>query len=214
MKKEKSREHEVSTIKISPEVVAALRTAVETAVGRSLATPRDFDWLRLQIHNRLDALISLSTLKRVWGYVEAKNTPSRHTLNTLARLCGYKDLEDFLAADDATDKPTPSSPLAGRTINVPTELRVGDEVELYWEPGRVCHVKYNGSLHFEVTYSEKTRLKPGDTFLASLFVKGAPLYIELHKSENTSIMPYVCGQRGGITFRKVEKETEEEEVES
>ena len=196
---------------ITPEVLANLRKAIELMTGREIQTPRDFESLRQKLKERLDAEISISTLKRLFGYVHTDNMPSVYTLDVLARFCGYKSLKDFCNNSEEVDSVSASSPLLGRTLNVPTELRPGDRVRICWQPGRVCEVEYNGSLHFRVVYSEKTRLKPGDTFLTSLLVEGCPLTIYLQQLDSMILMPYICGQISGITYSKLDKKKEKEQ---
>ena len=50
---------------------------VEAAIGRKLATPKDFDFLRNQIFSRLHIFISATTLKRIWGYLPDNVAPHR-----------------------------------------------------------------------------------------------------------------------------------------
>ena len=190
---------------IDAEALQKLLTTVETVVGHKMATPRDFNGLCAMMSSRMGVMISSSTLKRVWGYVPSDNVPSLHTLNILARFCGYKDLEDFRKMGTNIDALLPSSPVEGETLNVLTELKKGDRVRIYWQPGRVCEVEYNGSLHFEVKYTEEMHLRLGDTFLASLLVTGYPLMIEVQSAETNTITPYVCGKNGGIWYEVIRK---------
>ena len=46
-----------------------LLTDIETALGKKLQTPKDFDFLRERIYARLHILVSRTTLMRIWGYI-------------------------------------------------------------------------------------------------------------------------------------------------
>ena len=43
-------------------------------------------------------MLSLSTIKRVWGYVESSGAPRISTLNTLAQFLDYADWNAYLVA--------------------------------------------------------------------------------------------------------------------
>ena len=81
--------------------------AVEKTLGLKMRTPKDFDFLREQIFQKLNMLISPTTLKRIWGYLSEGVTPRRYTLDQLARFIGYDDFDAFSASLE-TDK-TPQS---------------------------------------------------------------------------------------------------------
>ena len=94
--------------------IDALREAIETTVGKRIQTPKDFDFLSQLIEERCGEHMSVSTLKRVWGYVASNSMPRRSTLNILAQLIGKKDWDDFCASEnnsgaDCTQKAKPKT---------------------------------------------------------------------------------------------------------
>lgn len=94
--------------------IDALREAIETTVGKRIQTPKDFDFLSQLIEERCGEHMSVSTLKRVWGYVDSNSMPRRSTLNILAQLIGKKDWDDFCASEnnsgaDCTQKAKPKT---------------------------------------------------------------------------------------------------------
>lgn len=58
-------------------------------MGRKIASPKDFDFLMRQIYGYTQELISVSTLKRMWGYVNSKSNPSKFNLDLLSRMVGF-----------------------------------------------------------------------------------------------------------------------------
>ncbi|MCF2874327.1 MULTISPECIES: hypothetical protein [unclassified Tenacibaculum] len=54
-----------------------------------------FTELSEKIHEETKVLLSATTLKRVWGRVNYKSTPSISTLNALAQFAGYTNWRDF-----------------------------------------------------------------------------------------------------------------------
>ena len=56
---------------------------------------QDFEALSARIYDQTQVVLSVSTLKRVWGKVKYESSPSLSTLNALASFSGYKDWRDF-----------------------------------------------------------------------------------------------------------------------
>ena len=72
-----------------------LLQAVEEAVGRKMQTPKDFEFLSACIFQRLNETVSVSTLKRLWGYTTQYSSTRPTTLNLLARFVGFDSYEAF-----------------------------------------------------------------------------------------------------------------------
>lgn len=176
-----------------------LCSEIETALGRRIRTPKDFQYLSERIYSRLHVMVSPTTLKRMWGYLADDVEPRPATLGILARFLGYRDWEDYCAHSAALPE-TQSSPVMSRRLSVAAELQTGDCVRLAWLPDRVCEVEYLGDSRFRVIASANTRLRAGDTFECGLMVDGEPLYIDNLRQGDTAPVAYVCGKRSGIRF--------------
>ena len=185
---------------INKAMIAALRREIETAVNRRLATPKDFDALREMIFSRLHILVSATTLKRIWGYLDDNVCTRRSTLDILARYVGYADFEAFENGAATDGGELPSNPIMARRIDVDEQLQPGDLIRLTWQPGRVCDVEYRGERLFCVVASQNTRLCAGNTFKCSLMIEDEPLYIDSLIADGSAPVAYVCGKRSGIRF--------------
>ena len=174
----------------------------EKAVARKIDSPKDFKFLHDQIYARLNLLVSVSTLKRIWGYVEHKATPRESTLSIFAQYLGYRDFYDYVNRC-STRQEVQSSPVIHRKLVVEEELCVGDKVRLTWQPMRVCDVEYLGLASFRVISSVNTRLTTGDTFRCTLIIEHEPLYIDDLHHGDLAPMTYVCGKRDGVTFERL-----------
>ena len=80
--------------------IERLRTAVEQKLSRKICTPKDFEVLRVAVFQECHAMVSVSTLKRIWGYVQSDSSPRISSLTPLAQYAGYADWESF-----AEDRP-------------------------------------------------------------------------------------------------------------
>ena len=180
-------------------MIEKLCKEIETALHRKMQTPKDFEFLRESIFARQHLLISTTTLKRVWGYLDDKVQPRVSTLDMLAQFLGYHSWEEYKQGGIPSEQP-PSNPVMSRRLSVPECLDQGDRLRLTWQPARTCDVEYRGDLTFQVIASENTRLHEGDTFKCSLIVEGEPLYIDSLRQGNCPPIAYVCGKRTGVLY--------------
>ena len=182
-----------------------LRNEIEVAIHRRLATPKDFEALREMIFSRLHILVSATTLKRIWGYIDDSVSTRRSTLDILARYIGYADFDAYENGTVGDIAESPSSPIMARRIDVDEQLQPGDMIRLTWQPGRICDVEYHGDRVFCVVASQSTRLKAGDTFKCSLMIEDEPLYIDmLVTADSVTPTAYVCGKKSGIHFEPIQ----------
>ena len=176
-----------------------LLTDVEERMGRGMLSPKDFEFLHNVIDVDLNEHVSVSTLKRLWGYSKYLSSPSVSTLSTLSRLVGFRDWETYKAQREIDNK-TPSAQVLSDKITVDTDLAVGDRIRLTWSPLRVCEVVYRGDNEFEVVASQNTGIKVGNWFSCSLIVSGEPLWLSNLRQYGKAPVAYVCGKQGGVRF--------------
>lgn len=176
---------------------------VEATANLKATTPRDFELLSESICNLTGILLSPTTLKRIWGYLDEAVTPRRSTLDTLARYCGWRDYEHFLSSISPDIE---SGNVGSKVIRAGEGISRGERVKLFWNPSRVCIIEYIKGLEWKVVDSEGTRLKAGDTFRCPVIISGEPLYLDnlIHDGVHGGV--YVCGSKSGITFEIVDSE--------
>lgn len=171
---------------------------MQQVCGREMHTPADFDHLATSIYSRLHESVSVSTLKRIYGYVRSDSTPRRALLDILSRYVGYTDWAAFCRRDDA-DAPIESNPVLGESISADA-LCPGDLITVLWQPDRQCTFRCTGHHRFVVERSRGSKLSVGDTFAAHQFISGEPLYLENLTMQGSIPVAYVCGRTGGIRF--------------
>ena len=188
----------MDNMEMMQEQLAALRQAVEDRYGQAINSPTDFAGLCDQLALAQGEEISVSTLKRVWGYVTGYATIRVSTLNILSRYAGCRDWRDFcdtLANPDVSDFP------AGDVVVLST-LKVGDNVEVKWSPGRRSVAQYLGQGRMRGIERQRSKLAVGTTFSCNGFVNGEQLILtQVETSSAEQALTYVCGKRGGITAR-------------
>lgn len=179
-----------------------LRRQAEACFGRPASTSRHFEELSESIFSRTGQLLSTSTLKRLWGYLDEPVTPRLHTLDTLSRYAGWPDWKEFSEAPNADPE---SGPIGRPHLDVRHDLRRGDRVRLSWAPDRVCEIWYLSDLEFEIFSARNTRLQAGDRFRCSSIISDAPLYLDHLTRQGDDLGVYVCGRRSGVRFAIIEQ---------
>jgi len=176
-------------------MVQALIAEVENACHRTMALPRDFEWLSQQVATRTSRNISPTTLKRLWGYLTTDSRPSLFTLNTLAQFVGLQDYAHFCQHDDEAQS---SLVLSNKVTS--DELPAGARLKLTWRPDRMCIVRHLGNGMFVVDEAHNTKLLAGDTFTCHIFINQERLYLNdlVHQGEHYAC--YVAGKSDGVQF--------------
>lgn len=180
-----------------------LRHDIESALGKQLKTPKDFEFLREKIFSRLGILVSSTTLKRLWGYLREDVTARETTLDILSRFLGYTDWVHY-TTESLKAKNKESDPVLSRRISVEEDLKTGDRILLSWFPDRECEIELIDRNSFRVVNSKNTRLTEGNTFSCSLIIEGEPLYIDNLVQNNRMPLAYICGKKNGIRFELLE----------
>lgn len=177
-----------------------LRQRVEETANMKAATPKGFESLSDVIFNRTGVLLSPTTLKRIWGYLDESVAARRSTLDTLSRFCGWRDYEHFVSGATPDIE---SGNVGSKVIRAGENIRPGGRIRIFWNPGRVCEIKYLGNLHWIVMEAEGTRLQPGDRFRCPLIISGEPLYLDNLIKDGNRPGVYICGSKSGVTFKIV-----------
>lgn len=173
---------------------------MQEVCGRKMRTPADFDHLAASIYARLHETVSVSTLKRLYGYVRCDSTPRRAVLDVLSRYAGYTDWAALTShLSDPSSPSIPSNPILGEAVSADA-LSTGDLITVRWQPDRECTFRCTGHHRFVVERSRGSKLSVGDTFAAHHFISGEPLYLENLTMQGSIPVSYVCGRTGGISF--------------
>lgn len=182
---------------INQQHITLLRQLVEESADHPISTSNDFIFLSREIQGRLKETLSVSTLKRLWGYVDGYTTVRTSTLEILARFVGFPDWETFVSDYCEVESVQSSHRVVNPSLYA-NELNPYDQVEIRWNPNRRCLLTYRGKNLFVVAETENAKLKAGDSFLCDRFTLNEPLYV--HKIvENDAIELFVMGNKGGLT---------------
>ena len=180
----------------SPEIQCLCRD-IEQHFGQQLQSPADFQLLLQQIWEKQHAVLSLSTIKRLWGYVASNGTPRLSTLNTMAQFLGFADWNAYLVALEQRGG-IESALCTGEGIQT-ADLQAEDRIVVAWQPNRQCTFRYLGENQFVVEDSTNAKLQQGTTFSAARFMIDQPMYLDNILLADGTRTSYVAGKRNGLT---------------
>ncbi len=177
-----------------------LKEYTENIAGFRMCTPKDFDLLALSIFNETGSMISSTTLKRLWGYLQEKEaqTPRLSTLNILSKYIGYIDYETFCKYQK-NDGECESDFILNNCLQTRSLLK-GDKIRLSWQPDRCITILYMGLCMFKVLVSQNSKLSVNDIFICEHIIENQPLLLSNLIHENGEPTNYICGKKGGVKY--------------
>ena len=187
--------------------IQRLRQRVEATAGFAPNSPKEFLKLADEIFLRLGVMLSPTTLKRIWGYLDCASDPRSSTLDILARFVGYSSWEAFIENNESVSVAMTSNLILQRHFNA-CDLEVGDRLQLAWLPDHGFTVKALGGNRFEVVDTVRSTLAVGDVFSCNVFIEGEPLYVDHLTHDRYTDISYVAGKHGGIRFQLLDQEIE------
>lgn len=117
-----------------------LKKLVEKSAMHPLKTSKDFELLHWQMQERQNSTVGITTLKRLWGYVEGYEETRESTLDVLCRFVGFPDWHTFVA--DYCEVEGAGTSRRILTSSLPSEtLPVGKLVVIEWNPKRRLWLK-------------------------------------------------------------------------
>lgn len=170
-----------------------LKDEICRVYGKPVKNPSDFEGLASAVENAVAQLVSVSTLKRLWGYVTYSSDPRNSTLDILSRYVGRADFRTLCLELQQT-----SSFFEAEKI-ISSQLDKGSVIELGWMPDRTVRLEYMGQNKFKVKESLNSKLEQGDIIETAQFIKGQPLFIGSVLRNGQQLQSYVAGKSKGLT---------------
>lgn len=175
-----------------------LRAAITCTLGYEPKTPNDFDHLQADIERRIREHIGVSTLKRIWGYVEGWRRPRVSTLDVLARYIGHADFAAWVRnTEEGADAESEYAPDVVLHVD---SLVPGTVVEVSWNPDRRVLLRYTGNLRFDIIFNENSKLHTGHVLTCVYLKEGSPLYADILDPATGQSRSYLAGKLHGIRY--------------
>lgn len=183
--------------------IEILKKEIAKSVMHEMVRASDFDALYEEIRHRTGETIGVSTLKRLWGYIDGYKSVRESTLDVLSRFVGYPDWHTFVAECCGNKEERTSYRVVTSTLES-SELEIGAHVVIEWNPGRRLLLQHKGEGWFDVLEAQNSKVKSGDRFHCDRFMIGQPLYVDSLTHADQSPTLFVMGKKGGLT--KIEAE--------
>lgn len=182
------------------EKIHALKTLIERCnhkLGYAPSSPTEFNELIVSIRQDTGRTISLSTIKRIWGYIGYDGFPSVTTLNILAQYNGFKDWNAYLLKGACHSDDEDSGFMEDTVIDA-IKLKEGEKLRLKWNNNKSCEIECIAPMRFRINKSHNIKLQEGDTFTFRTISIGMPVFISDILRDTTLLPVYVGAKKGGL----------------
>lgn len=176
-----------------------LKQLIAQTYGAPIEASSDFERLSNAIEEVLKQSVSVSTLKRLWGYVSMAPKPRISTLDILCRYVGRKDYRQLCVELQQSSNFFTSDKMFA------SELETGTKILLGWQPDRLVTLVYLGQFKFAVVESVHSKLHEGDVLEFSSVLLGHPLYVGKVERAGQVLQSYVAGRTSGINKIEIVK---------
>lgn len=182
------------------DALEALIRITNEKLGYEPNTPSEYNDLILQIKKTTGDTLSLSSIKRLWGYVKHSGDFSPTTLNILARFNGIKDWESFKRSIEKEVSVTndEESGFHSDAMIDTGKYKPGERLALGWNDGKGCELECVDNLRFRIVKSMNIKLKEGDIVTLHTLCIGHPVYVSDIQRNDVHFASYVGAKQGGL----------------
>lgn len=166
--------------------------------GFKIRTSKDFERLASDITVAGVGYISVSSLKRIWGYVKDSGGKNIATLDVIARYAGYP--RGFLQFSETIDTEEVESGYDRKRVLDVLRLKQGAFVRVEWLPDRIITLKHENDAIFVVTESVNAKLKTGMRVKCPRIVENEKLIVEL-VNDSSRRWFYEAGRNKGVVWK-------------
>lgn len=182
------------------DAIEALVRITNENLGYAPTTPSEFNDLLRRIQKVTGDSLSLSSIKRLWGYVKYNGDFSQTTLNILARFNGMKDWESFKESieKEVTVTNDDDSGFHSDTMIDTGKYKPGDRFQLGWNDGKGCEMECVDHMRFRVVKSTNIKLKEGDIVTLHTLCIGHPIYVSDINRGDLHFASYIGAKKSGL----------------
>lgn len=188
----KNRQNKTQLYMLSQEI----RKMIEDKLGMEIKYPNQCEVVAQAIEDVTGQTIGLSTIKRMYGFINEGRIPRQSTLDILSAYLGYKDYK--LMAKDLNEDSDISDFMWMDSVE-PENLAVGTQLQITYDPKRLLILTYLGDFKFIVNESKRSKLQKGDTLEIHQLVVGHELVVNEVIRDGESKGSYTGAKQGGLT---------------
>ena len=171
-----------------------IRERVENKFGQEIRYSKDCEVLANEISNTTTKKISVSTVKRLFGFAKGIEEPRLYTMDALAVYLGYKNYDELLLEFKSANS---SEFEIVEEIRV-DELNLNVELALHYEPNRRLKLRYLGDSKFELLEVVNSKLMEKDIVVVSHIVRDYPLFLANVIRQEKNLGTYIAAKISGL----------------
>ena len=176
-----------------------IRERVENKFGQEIRYSKDCEVLANEISNTTTKKISVSTIKRLFGFAKGIEEPRLYTMDVLAVYLGYKNYDGLMLEFKSA---TSSEFEIVEEIRV-DELNLNVELALHYEPNRWLKLRYLGDSKFELLEVVNSKLLEKDIVVVSHIVRDYPLFLSNVIRQEKNLGSYIAAKISGVTAIRI-----------
>jgi hypothetical protein len=176
-----------------------IRERIEHKFGQEIRYSKDCEVLANEISNTTTKKISVSTVKRLFGFAKGIEEPRLYTMDALAVYLGYKNYDELLAEFKSANS---SEFEIVEEIRV-DELNLNVELALHYEPNRRLKLRYLGDSKFELIEVVNSKLLEKDIVVVNHIVRDYPLFLSNVIRQEKNLGSYIAAKISGVTAIRI-----------
>lgn len=182
--------------------IRTLIERIEARFGHTLKSTQDFAALGTDIYKETGDMLSVSTLKRLFGRFSIRLSPRRSTLSIASRYLGFKDWEEFTRSISEKEKiESDYRPINAIKLE---NLSPGSVLSISWLPNREIKVEYLGENRFRIIDAQNTKLNKDDIIEIALLAQNEPMFISKIIRSAKYFTGYIAGEVHGVKVQSVD----------
>jgi hypothetical protein len=172
-----------------------IRAKIEEKFGKPIRYAKDCEVLSTSVFAFTGERISCSTIKRLFGIIEADNEPRLYTLDVMAKYLGYINYDQLLSEFN------PNRMLQSQDIETMqvSDLNFGDVIQFKYSPNTFVSVSYTEEAMFIVLESNDSKVQKNDVLVFNKLGRHMPLFTSWKSSQSHLVKNIVLGKISGIT---------------
>jgi hypothetical protein len=176
-----------------------IRERIEHKFGQEIRYSKDCEVLANEMSNTTTKKISVSTVKRLFGFAKGIEEPRLYTMDALAVYLGYKNYDELLLEFKSANS---SEFEIVEEIRV-DELNLNVELALHYEPNRRLKLRYLGDSKFELLEVVNSKLMEKDIVVVSHIVRDYPLFLSNVIRQEKNLGSYIAAKISGVTAIRI-----------
>lgn len=172
-----------------------IKKEIENKFGKEIRYPTDCEALAAAVLSETGQSISVTTLKRMYGFTQGKHEPRLYTLDVLAKYLDCANWDVFCEKFARID----NSEFFNADILEVATLKNNTVIEVKYDPQRSLRLKYKGDFFFIVVESENSKILKGDQLKMQVLVRHFPLIISAVIRDGKELGRFIAGKVSGLT---------------